>query len=45
VEPCKYVFMLILAIVMAAFSVVMIVHTFCYVALKVDGKTVSSFLN
>lgn len=45
VEPLKYSMMLVLAIFMAILSVLMIIHTFCYIALKVDGKTVEPFLN
>ena len=30
---------------MFAISVLLVVHTFCYVALKVDSKTVEPFLN
>ena len=45
VEPIKYSCKLLLAIVVAAVSILMIVHTFCYVALKVDGKEVEPFLN
>lgn len=44
-EPLKYSMMLVLAIFMAAISVLVIIHTFCYIALKVDGKTVEPFLN
>ena len=45
VEPLIYSFKLVVAIIMAAISVVLIIHTFMYVALKVDGKTVNPFLN
>ena len=45
VEPLKYSMLLILGILMGGISVLVIIHTFCYVALKVDGKTVEPFLN
>ena len=45
VEPLKYSCKLLGALVIFAVSVLLIVHTFCYVALKVDGKTVEPLLN
>lgn len=45
VEPLKYTCKLLLAIFMFAVSVIVIIHTFCYVALKVDGREVEPFLN
>ena len=45
VEPIKYWCKLFLAILVIACSVILIIHTFCYVALKVDGKEVEPFLN
>ena len=45
VEPVKYTCKLILAIFMLACSVIMLIHTFSYIALKVDGRTVEPFLN
>jgi len=45
VEPCKYTCKLLSATLLLAMSVVIIVHTFCFVALKVDDKTVEPFLN
>jgi hypothetical protein len=45
VEPLKYTCKLILAILMFMMSVLVLVHTFCYVALKVDGREVEPLLN
>lgn len=45
VEPIKYALKLVLAIFVAAISVLLVVHTFAYVALKVDGKEIEPFLN
>ena len=45
VEPMKYSCKLILAILLFFLSVLVIVHSFCYVALKVDGREVEPFLN
>ena len=45
VEPLKYTCKLILAIILFILSVLVIIHTFCYVALKVDGREVEPFLN
>ena len=45
VEPLKYSCKLITAVLMFILSVLIIIHTFCYVALKVDGREVEPFLN
>jgi len=45
VEPCLYALKLVAGLIMFVISVILIVHTFCYVALKVDGKEVEPFLN
>jgi len=45
VEPIKYSLKLVAGILAFAVSCLLIIHTFCYVALKVDGKTVEPFLN
>ena len=37
VEPLKYSCKLILAILMFVLSVLLVIHSFCYVVLKVDG--------
>ena len=45
VEPLKYSCKLCTAVLMFILSVLIIIHTFCYVALKVDGREVEPFLN
>lgn len=45
VEPIWYGFKLFIGVLMFIFAVLIIIHTFCYVALKVDGKEVEPFLN
>jgi LMBR1 domain-containing protein 1 len=45
VEPCWYVLKLILGILCLLISLILIVHLFLYVLLKVDGKSVKPFLN
>ena len=45
VEPLIYSCKLILAIVLAALSLVMLIHWFCYCTLKVDERYVEPFLN
>lgn len=45
VEPLKYTLKLAVAIIVAALSVLISIHLYCNVALKVDGKTIEPFLN
>ena len=45
VEPCKYGLKMLAGVLMGVFSVIMLFHIFCYVVLKVDGKTINPALN
>jgi len=45
VEPMMYVLKLILGIICIVISLIMMIHIFCYLLLKVDGRPVEPFLN
>lgn len=45
VEPMVYVFKLILGFVCIILSLILVIHIFCYLLLKVDGRPVNPFLN
>jgi len=45
VEPMVYVFKLILGIICIVISLILVIHIFCYLLLKVDGRPVNPFLN
>ena len=45
VEPLKYCVYLFLGILCLLISILIIVHMFCFLLLKVDGKPVHPFLN
>lgn len=45
VEPCWYAMMLILGILCLIISLILIVHLFLYVLLKVNSKSIKPFLN
>mmetsp|Transcript_1719 Transcript_1719/g.1627 ORF Transcript_1719/g.1627 Transcript_1719/m.1627 type:complete len:415 (+) Transcript_1719:234-1478(+) len=45
VEPMWYAMKLILGILAFIFSLILVIHLFVYVLLKVDGKSVGPFLN
>jgi len=45
VEPCKFFFYLVFGIVMAIFSIVFIVHIFCYVIVQKNNGPVDPVLN
>lgn len=40
-----YVFKLILGIICIVISLILVIHIFCYLLLKVDGRPVNPFLN
>lgn len=45
VEPCLYVFKLILGLTCIIISLILVIHIFCYLLLKVDGRPVHPFIN
>ncbi len=45
VEPMVYIFKLILGILCIIISLILVIHIFCYLLLKVDGRPVNPFLN
>ena len=45
VEPIKFTLKLILGVLLAVCSVLILVHWFMYISLKVDGKPIKPFLN
>jgi LMBR1 domain-containing protein 1 len=40
-----YIFKLILGIICIVISLILVIHIFCYLLLKVDGRPVNPFLN
>ena len=45
VEPLVYVVKLILGLLCIVISLIMVIHVFCYLLLKIDGRPVHPFLN
>jgi LMBR1 domain-containing protein 1 len=45
VEPCVYVIKLLLGLVCIVISLIMAIHVFCYLLLKIDSRPVHPFLN
>lgn len=45
VEPLVYVIQLLLGLVCIIISLIIVIHFFCYILLKVDGRPVHPFLN
>lgn len=44
-EPLVYVLKLILGIICIVISLILMIHIFCYLLLKVDGRPVHPFIN
>lgn len=45
VEPCLYVLYLVLGFVCIVISLILTIHLFCQILLKMNGRPVSYFLN